>query len=217
MCHDEHHSRPGTAGEIHHILPVLAGLSADEVTTEGQDHHTAAYKRLALPNSTFHIGKVPSRTFARRFGLADSERAIANMMPRTEESAGQKIFLPWRSNESRFAPQQYYYAAFKKCVVPSWAISAAVASRLRNWAAQLGGYGHAKRIYRRIGDTLFAVAWREAIGLSAAILPIQRNKEWAASDAGAANQKLGHFAHLPRSPNTQITDVDKTCRPDWNF
>jgi len=48
------------------------------------------------------------------------------MTPRTEESAGQKIFLPWRSNEPRFAPQQYYYAASKSGVVPSWAISAAV-------------------------------------------------------------------------------------------
>jgi hypothetical protein len=36
-----HHSGPGTAEEIYRILPVLAGLSADDVTTE-QDHHTAA-------------------------------------------------------------------------------------------------------------------------------------------------------------------------------
>ena len=121
-----HHSRPGTAGEIHHILPVLAGLSADEVTTEGQDHHTAAVQKAGAAELDFPYRKSSERTFARRFGLADSERAIANMMPRTEESAGQKIFLPWRSNESRFAPQQYYYAASKSGVVPSWAISAAV-------------------------------------------------------------------------------------------
>ncbi len=36
---------------------------------------------------------------------------------------GQKIFLPWRPNESRFAPQQYYYAASKSGVVPSRVIS----------------------------------------------------------------------------------------------
>jgi hypothetical protein len=68
-----------------------------------------------------------------------------------------------------------------------------------------------------IGDTLFAVAVAGAIGLSAANLAIQVNKERAASDAGAANQKLGHFAHLPRSPNTQITDVDKTLSTGLNF
>jgi hypothetical protein len=53
------------------------------------------------------------------------ERTIANLMLRTEESTGQKIFLPWRPNEPRFAPQQYYYAASKSGVVPSWVISAA--------------------------------------------------------------------------------------------
>jgi hypothetical protein len=122
-----HHSGPGTAEEIYRILPVLAGLSADDVTTE-QDHHTAAGQRVDTAELDFPYRKISERPSARRFGLADSEseRAIANMMPRTEESAGQKIFLPGRSNEPRFAPQQYYYAASKSGVVPSRAISAAV-------------------------------------------------------------------------------------------
>ena len=92
-----HHSGPGTAEEIHRILPVLAGLSADEVTTE-QDRHTTAGQKVDAAELDFPY----------------------------EESAVQKIFLPWRSNDPRFAPQQYYYAASKSGVVPSWAISAAV-------------------------------------------------------------------------------------------
>jgi hypothetical protein len=62
------------------------------------------------------------------FGLAEDvqiEGTIANVMPRTEGSTGQKVFLPWRPNEPRFVPQQYYYAASKSGVVPSWVISAA--------------------------------------------------------------------------------------------
>jgi hypothetical protein len=120
-----HHSGPGTAEEIYRILPVLAGLSADDVTTE-QD--TAVGQKVDTAELDFPYRKISERPSARRFGLADSEseRAIANMMPRTEESAGQKIFLPGRSNEPRFAPQQYYYAASKSGVVPSRAISAAV-------------------------------------------------------------------------------------------
>ncbi len=121
------HSGPGTAEEIHRILPVRAGLSAGEVTTE-QDHHTAAGQKADAAELDFPYRKIFERAFARRFGLADSEseRALASMIPRTDESAGQKIFLPWRSNEPRFAPQQYYYAASKSGVVPTWAISAAL-------------------------------------------------------------------------------------------
>jgi hypothetical protein len=62
------------------------------------------------------------------FGLTEDvqiEGTIANVMPRTEGSTGQKVFLPWRPNEPRLAPQQYYYAASKSGVVPSWVISAA--------------------------------------------------------------------------------------------
>jgi hypothetical protein len=121
-----HHSGPGTAEKIYRILPVLAGLSADDVTTE-QDHRTAAGQKVDTAELDFPYRKISERPFAHRFGLADSEseRAIANMMPRTEENAGQKIFLPWRSNEPRFAPRQYYYAASKSGVMPSRAISAA--------------------------------------------------------------------------------------------
>jgi hypothetical protein len=121
-------SRLSKAAEIHHILPVLADLSLDEVGEE-QKHHTEARQKADAAKRDFPHRRISERTFARlRFGLADSEgeRAIANMMLQTEESAGQKIFLPSRSNEPRFAPQQYYYPASKSRVMPSWAISAAV-------------------------------------------------------------------------------------------
>jgi hypothetical protein len=68
-----------------------------------------------------------------------------------------------------------------------------------------------------IGDTLFTVAVAGAIGLGAANLAIQVNKERAASDAGAAIHKLSHFTHPPRSPDTHVTDVDKTLPPGLNF
>jgi hypothetical protein len=120
-----HQSGLGTAEESHRILPVLADFSPNGVGKE-QQHHTAAGQRTDAAELDFPYRRISERTFARRpFGLADSEgeRAIANMMPQTEESPG-KIFLPSRSNEPRFAPQQYYYPASKSGVVPSWAISA---------------------------------------------------------------------------------------------
>ena len=46
-----------------------------------------------------------------------------------------------------------------------------------------------------IGDTLFAVAVAGAIGLSAANLAIQVNKERAAFDASAASHMLGQLAN----------------------
>jgi hypothetical protein len=117
-----HHSGLGTAEEIHRILPVLADLSPDEVGKE-QEHHTKAGQKADAAELDFPYRRISERTFARRrFGLANSERDLAtpNMMPQTEESASQKIFLPSRSNEPRFAPQQYYYPASKSGVVPSW-------------------------------------------------------------------------------------------------
>jgi hypothetical protein len=68
-----------------------------------------------------------------------------------------------------------------------------------------------------IADTLFAVAVAGAIGLGAANLAIQVNKERAASDADTASQKLSHFAYPPRSLDTQITDFDKTMPTRLNF
>lgn len=68
-----------------------------------------------------------------------------------------------------------------------------------------------------IGDTLFAVAVAGAIGLGAANLAIQVNKEKAASDADTASQKLSDFAYPPRSPHTQIMDVDKTMLTERNL
>jgi len=122
-----HNSGPGTAEEIYRMLPVLAGWSADDVTTE-QDHPTLAGQKADTAELDLPYRNISARLFKRGFGLVDNveiDRTIANLMPRTEESVGQKIFLPWRPNEPRFAPQQYYYAASKSGVVPSWVISAA--------------------------------------------------------------------------------------------
>jgi hypothetical protein len=46
-----------------------------------------------------------------------------------------------------------------------------------------------------IGDTLFAVAVAGAIGLSAANLAIQVNKECAAFDASAVSHTIGQLAY----------------------
>ena len=122
-----HHSGPSAAEEIYPILPVFVGLPTDEVTA-AQDHPTVAVKKADTTELGLPYPSISARLFKRGFGLVDNveiDRTIANLMPRTEESVGQKIFLPWRPNEPRFAPQQYYYAASKSGVVPSWAISAA--------------------------------------------------------------------------------------------
>lgn len=123
-----HHSGPCAAEEIYRILPVFVGLPTDEVTAE-QDHpRTPAGQKADTAELDLPYRNISARLFKRGFGLVDNveiERTVANLMPRTGESSGQKIFLPWRPNEPRFAPQQYYYAASKSGVVPSWVISAA--------------------------------------------------------------------------------------------
>jgi hypothetical protein len=68
-----------------------------------------------------------------------------------------------------------------------------------------------------IGDTLFAVAVATAIGLSAANLAIQVNKERAALDARAGSPTLSHLAHPPRLPDAKTSDVDKTLPTGLNF
>jgi hypothetical protein len=67
-----------------------------------------------------------------------------------------------------------------------------------------------------IGDTIFAVAMAAAIGLGAANLAIQVNKEKAALDANAGSPRLSHLAHPP-TPDTRTTDVDKTPPSGLNF
>jgi hypothetical protein len=122
-----HHSGPSAVEEIYPILPVFVGLPTDEVTAE-QDYPTVAVKKPDTAELDLSYPSISARLFKRGFGLVDNveiEQTIASIMPRTEESTCQKIFLPWRPNEPRFAPQQYYYAASKSGVVPSWVISAA--------------------------------------------------------------------------------------------
>jgi hypothetical protein len=120
-----HHSGPSAAEEIYPILPVFV-VPTDEVTA-AQDHPTVAVKKADTTELGLPYPSISARLFKRGFGLVDNveiEQTIASMMPRTEESTCQKIFLPWRPNEPRFVPQQYYYAASKSGVVPSWVISA---------------------------------------------------------------------------------------------
>jgi hypothetical protein len=122
-----HHSGPSAVEEIYPILPVFVGLPTDEVTAE-QDYPTVAVKKPDTAELDLSYPSISARLFKRGFGLVDNveiEQMIASIMPRTEESTGQKIFLPWRPNEPRFAPQQYYYAASKSGVVPSRVNSAA--------------------------------------------------------------------------------------------
>ena len=116
-----HHSGLSAGEEIYRILAVLARLPTDEVTVK-HDHHTVAKQKA----DTDELDLPSARLFKRGFNRVDNveiERTIVNMMPRTEESISQKIFLPQRPNEPRFAPQQYYYAASKSGVVPSRVIS----------------------------------------------------------------------------------------------
>jgi hypothetical protein len=114
-----HHSGPSAAEEIYRILPVFVGLPTDEVTAE-QDHtQILAGQKADTAELDLAYRNISARPLKRGFGLVDNveiERTVANLMPRTEESSGQKIFLPWRPNEPRFAPQQYYYAASKSGV-----------------------------------------------------------------------------------------------------
>jgi hypothetical protein len=122
-----HHSGPSAAEELYRILPVFVGLPTDEVAAE-QDHPAVAGQKADTAELDVPYRNISARLFKRGFGLVNNveiEQTIANLIPRTEESTGQKIFLPWRPNEPRFAPQQYYYAASKSGVVPSWVISAA--------------------------------------------------------------------------------------------
>jgi hypothetical protein len=121
-----HHSGASAAEEMYPILPVFVDLPADEVTA---DHPSVPVKKADTAELGLPYPSISARLFKRGFGLVDNveiEQTIASIMPRTEESTCQKIFLPWRPNEPRFVPQQYYYAASKSGVVPSWVISTAV-------------------------------------------------------------------------------------------
>ena len=68
-----------------------------------------------------------------------------------------------------------------------------------------------------IGDTLFAAAVAAAIGLAAANLAIQVNKEQAAFDAGTGSPKLSRIVLPPPSQYGPTTDVDKTGPTGLNF
>ena len=121
------HAGVSAGEEIYRILPMFAGSPSDEVAIK-QDHHTAAGQKADTAEPGLPYRSVSASLFRRGFGLADNveiERTLVTTMPRTEESSGQKIFLPKRPSEPRFAPRQYYYVASKSGVMPSWAISCA--------------------------------------------------------------------------------------------
>jgi hypothetical protein len=103
-----HHSDSSAADEIYRILPMFpmfVGLLTDDVTAE-QDRLAVAGQKADAAELDLPYRNVSARLF-KRGGPIDNveiERAIANLTPRTEESAGQKMFLPRRPNEPRFAP-----------------------------------------------------------------------------------------------------------------
>jgi hypothetical protein len=68
-----------------------------------------------------------------------------------------------------------------------------------------------------IADTLFAVAVAAAIGLSAANLAIQVNKERVAFDGRAGGRNVSQLAHPPRLPDTDTSDIGKTPPTGMNF
>jgi hypothetical protein len=129
---NQHTGHP-TAEQFYRIPPALAGVPGDDLTA-GEDHPAAAGQRADTGERDFPYRNISARAFERRLSLADfgeirrtfeTERINAIMMPRTAESATQKTFLPRRSGEPRFGPQQYYYPASKTGVMPSWALALA--------------------------------------------------------------------------------------------
>jgi len=119
-----------TAEEFYRIPPALAGVPTDDFTAE-EDHPAAAPQRADAAERDFPYRNISARPFERRVNLVDYgkiartfeiARKNAIMMPRTADSTIRKIFLPRRRGEPRFGPQQYYYAASKTGVVPSWAV-----------------------------------------------------------------------------------------------
>ena len=65
-------------------------------------------------------------------------------------------------------------------------------------------------LFDEIGDALFTAAIAAAIGIGAANIPIQVNKERAALEAAAASQRLGPVAYPPSSRDVGDIDSDKT-------
>jgi len=65
-------------------------------------------------------------------------------------------------------------------------------------------------LFDEIGDMLFAAAIAAAIGIGAANIPIQVNKERAALEAAATSQKLGPVVYPPTSRDGGDIDTDKT-------
>jgi len=60
--------------------------------------------------------------------------------------------------------------------------------------------------FDQIGDMLFAAAIAAAIGLSAANIPIQVNKERAVLNAAAASQNAGVYSPPPRNSGEAAAD-----------
>jgi hypothetical protein len=79
--------------------------------------------RVMAPTETMTGWKRWPPSKRRRFSGADYVPRIASGLP--AGLAHRKILLPRKPEESRFAPQQYYYAASKSGVVPRGVISTA--------------------------------------------------------------------------------------------
>ena len=79
--------------------------------------------RVMAPTQTMTRRKHWPPSKRRRFSGADYVPGIASGLP--AGLSHWKIFLPRKLEESRIAPQQYYYAASKSGVVPRGAMSTA--------------------------------------------------------------------------------------------
>ena len=102
-----HHTGLTATEELYHNFPLHVRFSADDTAKYNLPYRNIS--RRSFERSEGHDGAI--------------ERTITSTMPSTAESTCQKIFLPRRSGELRFTPQQYYYAASKSGVIPSWASS----------------------------------------------------------------------------------------------
>jgi hypothetical protein len=76
---------------------------------------------LTFPSQNAPGGVADTVTSQRLRAYCRNAETLVNLGDR----ADQKIFLPRKSGDARFGPQQYYYVSSKSGVVPHWWVEAA--------------------------------------------------------------------------------------------
>ena len=76
---------------------------------------------LTFPSQNAPGGVADTVTSQRLRAYCRNAETLVNLGDR----ADQKIFLPRKSGDARFGPQQYYYVSSKSGVVPHWWAEAA--------------------------------------------------------------------------------------------